>query len=1163
MHYARLISLSAAAVIALVGCSGNSSTSFQESKEEKVSGFAGAANMASTSIQAVAITNQGQPETGLTSDNKEALVGRRTTTAPNGYFEVVIEDDKIGAPTVVIASSPNGNSKIRCERIAGCGETAYLGNITLEKGFEYRSLVTDIAANMVVNVNWLTHVANAYAYTSYIDTTNDNVNNPDTAKPGIYSRYTIDVANKRMSQLLGVSDITSVRPIAPSQLAVPLDTPLLLQEQGVRYGAMLASLQYIKPEDSSYLDFLNHIIRSFNANKGQMLIRAPQGSSEISVDEIWRGAELALRENIAYLRGRNLQVPSVADTVLADIVAARAILLQADAGIYTSHPVPALNASAQSEINAIANAKWFIDDLNKRLINFDGSDPSTCSGSETDAADCVPSFVDLEYRRHIERYSNDLKKALDVAGPDLMKAFGTVRDAVDYYASELNGAPDQNNPFANSDRVVIEEIELPDNNGIADDTNKTDQNGNVLLSKKLKLTTGSNDVLYLSYKENKNTPRKPPQGKSFLFRVNIEGKLTENSRSFSFDVGGDSTGQKVKPYVEIEYENAQSTPVPFAVEEPLTFKLVWPIVRAQSTGIERDYDLTQLFEAELVGISDPIIEGSEMRYNLKRISYRSLAQGAIINPNAEKKIRDTTEGIITLNSAEWNNYYPQNKWPNLQEYLQVRPGFDVVSEEESAFRYFVGSEVVNSDSINYLDLQLLDDAGNVVSGNRYRLHLVADKSNQFDIEECSLDISTPDNPTINSCKQPVRRLQELPAGQAAIQIEQLAQKLLPEIYTINGRGSFLPKFKVNTGDIVETLTKNQWVSLTGRVVHIGEGLFRYRIGNENISDNDYTGNINYIDFVVLTDKGNVSIGERNRLIPITGKSDQFHLQRCAITVDDNGVGSVVTTGVGDAEKESCDEKTVTSGEPSISSLALAVQRNTYRVPSRGIYQVRLPVAPVVRLNSETQKYVEVIEPLPLDESNAVTLNGALVSQIRYGVDSFSLRLAAETYNRDAGKEEESVGPLIADIKAKVLADNVYDFAITFGYKYQYLVDVVPTGTDAQSLYIAYRAGFGSGADLSIEEIGSLLVFRGGVVLAGKDAAESVGLFATSKVDYERTQADTNVKACGAANRDQSVINCDAVAYIGVKGTLLGVVREERKGVYVARFINGDFVILGK
>lgn len=1160
MHYVRLISLSATAAIALAGCSGNSSTSFQESRAEKVSGFAGAANMATTTIQAVSITNQGQPETGLTDDNKEALVGRVTTTAPNGYFEVVIEGDKIGAPTVVIASSPTGNSKIRCEKVAGCEETAYLGNIPLEKGFEYRSLVTDIAANMVVNVNWLTHIANAYAYTSYIDTTNDGVNNPDTAKPGIYTRYTIDVANKRISQLLGVADITSVRPIAPSQLAVPLDTPLLLQQQGIRYGAMLASLQYIKPDGTSYVEFLNHIIRSFNANKGQMLLRAPDDGSEISVDEIWRGAELALRENIAYLRGRNLQVPSVADAVLADIVAARAVIEQADEGVYTSHPVPTLNASAQSEIDSIANAKWFIDDLNKRLINFDGSDPSTCTGSDSDAADCLPSFIDFEYRRHMERYWDDLDQALNLAGPDLMAGFRTVRDAVDYYASALNGSPDPSNPLADSGRVTIEEIELPDNGGIADDTN---DDGNPGPSKKLKLVSGSDDVLYLSFKKDEDTPRKPPQGKSYLFRIYIEGKLTENSRSFSFDVGSDSTGQLVKPYLELEYENALATPVPFAVAEPLTLKLVWPSVRVQSSGVERSYDLTQLFEAELVGITDPIIESSEMRYNLKRISYRGLAEGDIINPGADEEIRDKTEGILTLNSAEWSNYYPQNKWPQLEEFLQVRPGFDVVSEEDSVFRYFVGNEVVDSQSVDYLDLQLLNGDGSVASGTRYRLHLVADEANQFDIEACSLDISAPDTPVVNVCSQPVRRLQALPAGQQSIQIEQLAQKLLPEIYSINGRGSFLPKFAMNAGDAVDTLTRSQWMLLPGRVINISEGLFRYRVGNEDFDDADYSGNISYVDFVVLTDNDNVSIGYRNRLIPMVDQSDQFYLQRCAINVDENGNGTVVTTGVGDDEKETCDEKTAVSGEPNISSLALALQRNTYTVPSRGLYQVRLPVAPVVSLNEETQEYVEVIEPLPLDESNAVTLNGALVSQIRYGVDSLSLRLAAETYKRDTGQEEESVGPLIADIKAKVLADNLYDFAITFGYRYQYLVDVVPTGTDAQSLFVAYRAGFGSGNDLSIEEIGTLLIFRGGVVLAGKDAAESVGLFATSKVDYERTQATTDVKACGAANRDQGVIRCDALAYIGFKGALLGVVREERDDVYVARFINGDFVILGK
>ena len=53
--------------------------------------------------------------------------------------------------------------------------------------------------------------------------------------------------------------------------------------------------------------------------------------------------------------------------------------------------------------------------------------------------------------------------------------------------------------------------------------------------------------------------------------------------------------------------------------------------------------------------------------------------------------------------------------------------------------------------------------------------------------------------------------------------------------------------------------------------------------------------------------------------------------------------------------------------------------------------------------------------------------------------------------------------------------------------------------------------------------------------------------------------------CGYANRDQLVAvtdSCDAVGYITFRNALVAVIREERPGVYVARFSDGSFILLG-
>ena len=38
--------------------------------------------------------------------------------------------------------------------------------------------------------------------------------------------------------------------------------------------------------------------------------------------------------------------------------------------------------------------------------------------------------------------------------------------------------------------------------------------------------------------------------------------------------------------------------------------------------------------------------------------------------------------------------------------------------------------------------------------------------------------------------------------------------------------------------------------------------------------------------------------------------------------------------------------------------------------------------------------------------------------------------------------------------------------------------------------------------------------------------------------------------------------CEAVAYLTVRGALVGTIREERENVFVARFVDGTWMIIG-
>ena len=125
------------------------------------------------------------------------------------------------------------------------------------------------------------------------------------------------------------------------------------------------------------------------------------------------------------------------------------------------------------------------------------------------------------------------------------------------------------------------------------------------------------------------------------------------------------------------------------------------------------------------------------------------------------------------------------------------------------------------------------------------------------------------------------------------------------------------------------------------------------------------------------------------------------------------------------------------------------------------------------------------------------------------------------------------------------------------------------GERAQSLYISYATGTTEVVDPDSEDIqtygyeyGTLLVFRAGVTLLGSESGEGVTMSVFSDVDYA-IDPDADDYACGVINRQELTVNtCEAVAYLTFRNALIGVIREERDGVYVVRFIDGRFLILG-
>src|SRR5690554_2954930 len=191
-----------------------------------------------------------------------------------------------------------------------------------------------------------------------------------------------------------------------------------------------------------------------------------------------------------------------------------------------------------------------------------------------------------------------------------------------------------------------------------------------------------------------------------------------------------------------------------------------------------------------------------------------------------------------------------------------------------------------------------------------------------------------------------------------------------------------------------------------------------------------------------------------------------------------------------------------------------------------------------------------------------TWNGILVAEFAQGVDNFELRIGQEFVD-DSGDNIKRRPSAILKVKANKKTDTNWELAASMGYKYKYLVDVLPMGEkDTQSFYFAYSVKEFTDADGSkafVEELGSLSIIRAGTKLFQLEEGKTVNGTLASRVDYEIDKDVVN--NCGYSGHQVKTKSCNAIAYLTVRGKLVGVLREEN-GAYVMRYSDGTWSLIG-
>ena len=246
----------------LQACSGNSSSTRTVSNEEEevgVSGRVGAAIWGSR-ISATPINNEGGPVRIINDSGNAVFDGAAAQSEQSGNYEITIDKEVVGDSLVFIATNDNGVVGYRCEEPSGCGTLTYNTYVNIPGDLDIRAGVGEVAADMVINVNWVTDVASSMARTVYIDAVTNGLSaddrqdisqavldDVDTAKTGVYNEYTIELANLHVSELFGISDIIFVTPVGPSQMTTSTLSggPLV---EGLYFGSIVAALPHIAVE---------------------------------------------------------------------------------------------------------------------------------------------------------------------------------------------------------------------------------------------------------------------------------------------------------------------------------------------------------------------------------------------------------------------------------------------------------------------------------------------------------------------------------------------------------------------------------------------------------------------------------------------------------------------------------------------------------------------------------------------------------------------------------------------------------------------------------------------------------------------------------------------------------------------------------------------------
>jgi len=207
--------------------------------------------------------------------------------------------------------------------------------------------------------------------------------------------------------------------------------------------------------------------------------------------------------------------------------------------------------------------------------------------------------------------------------------------------------------------------------------------------------------------------------------------------------------------------------------------------------------------------------------------------------------------------------------------------------------------------------------------------------------------------------------------------------------------------------------------------------------------------------------------------------------------------------------------------------------------------------------------------------NGALYTGTMVAPATLGIDNVRLQIRPMLVKADNTAKLPEVA---VDLNLVYPTRSSINVGLFVAYNPEQIINtdeglpIVAAGDDVESYYIAYKT------TPEGDEVGEFVFnWYGAQLIDGDNDSKYLQDFDETNsapvenflfnlgtdVAYGETNTEAGHVRCGLVlpSRDSDQ-ECDAIAYLTFRGFVTGTVRQERPGVYVARFINGDWMVLG-